>query len=182
MLTTHRLALRPLAVGNAPELLELLRANRAFLKPWSPRMEESYYTLEAIEQDIEGKRQQWQDDCGYGFGVFERAEARLIGRINISQVVRGSFQNCFLGYWLDEAHNGCGLMSEAVAAMVAYAFDQLGLHRIEATTLLHNYGSQRVLEKAGFQRIGLARNYLRIDDRWQDHHIFALTVEQRPAS
>src|SRR5262249_19021381 len=137
-----------------------------------------HYTLEYIEQDIAKKQRSWEEDRGYGFGIFTAAGA-LIGRINVSQVARGNFQNCFLGYWLDQQHNGRGLMSEAVPAVVTAVFAQLGRHRVEAAPLLHNTSSQRVLEKAGFQRLGMARHYLKIDDRWQDHYIFAITVEQR---
>lgn len=178
MLTTSRLTLRLLVAADAPALLDLMITNRAFLKPWSPRSVDSQYTLAAVESDIAQKQQMINEDRGYGFGIFTRPEEALIGRINISQIVRGAFRNCFLGYWLDANHNGQGLMSEAVPAVVRFAFDELGLHRVEATTLTYNIGSQHVLTRAGFRHEGLALNYLQIDGRWQDHYRFAITAEE----
>lgn len=177
MLTTPRLTLRPLVPADTSALLDLLLVNRAFLKPWSPRSDDSQYTLTAVEQDIISRQQQWEEDRGYGFGIFTHPGDKLIGRINLSQVVRGAFANCFMGYWLDEAHNSRGLMREAVPEVVHFAFDAIYLHRVEATTLTHNIASQRVLTAAGFRSEGLARNYLQIDGRWQDHYRFAITVE-----
>ena len=182
MLTTPRLILRPLIAADAPALLDLLIANRAFLKPWSPRSDDSQYTLTAVESDIAQKQQHLDEDRGYGFGIWVRSDDTLIGRINISQIVRGAFQNCFIGYWLDANHNGQGLMSEAVPAVVRFAFDELSLHRVEATTLTYNIGSQRVLTRAGFRHEGRALNYLQIDGRWQDHYRFAVTAEDAVGS
>ena len=178
MLTSPRLVLRPLVPGDAPELLALMLANRAFLEPWSPRADDSDYTLAAVQQNIALQQEHWGEDRGYGFGIFERESGGLIGRITLSRITRGPFQNCGLGYWLDERHNGHGLMSEAVRLVLGYAFGELGFHRVEAATLLHNAGSMRVLEKAGFRREGLARRYLQIDGRWQDHYLFAITTEE----
>ena len=77
-----------------------------------------------------------------------------------------------IGYWVDGARNGRGLATGAVRELLAFAFGDLELHRIEAATLLDNVPSQRVLEKSGFERIGLARRYLRIDDEWRDFLLF----------
>jgi ribosomal-protein-alanine N-acetyltransferase len=71
-----------------------------------------------------------------------------------------------------EDHNGKGVATAAVADTVRFAFDHLRLHRVEAGTLVHNAGSQRVLERNGFTRYGLAPRYLRIAGKWQDHVLF----------
>lgn len=177
MLMTERLVLRPLTSDDVPELLQLLRANRTFLKPWSPRSDESQLTTGFLQEEMARRANEWSQDRAYGFGIFTLDDGRLIGRINISQVVRGAFQNCFVGYWLDEGHNGQKLMQEALAAVVAFAFDELKLHRIEATTLVHNVASQRVLTAVGFRNEGEALHYLQIDGHWQDHKRFAITFE-----
>jgi ribosomal-protein-alanine N-acetyltransferase len=179
MLTTPRLILRPLVLDDAPELLALRRANRDFLKPWEPRSDDSQFTRSAIERTIVEQQDLWKQDRGYSFGIFEQGEHALIGRVTLSRITRGAFQNCGLGYWLDQVHNGRGLATEAVQAVVGFAFGELGFHRVEAATLLHNVSSMRVLEKAGFRREGLALRYLQIDGRWQDHYLFAMTAEER---
>jgi [ribosomal protein S5]-alanine N-acetyltransferase len=101
-------------------------------------------------------------------------------------VVRGPFLSGNLGYWVNAADNGRGVATAAVAAIARVAFGEWGavdlpaerkvfipswLHRIEAGTLLHNAGSQRVLERNGFVRFGMAPRYLRIAGRWQDHYL-----------
>ena len=99
-------------------------------------------------------------------------DGSVVGRVNLNNVVRGAFQSCSLGYWLDEGHTGRGLATAAVAEMLVVAFDELGLHRVEAGTLVHNVASQTVLARNGFERFGLAPGYLRIAGRWQDHVLF----------
>jgi ribosomal-protein-alanine N-acetyltransferase len=88
--------------------------------------------------------------------------------------VRGAFQSCSLGYWVSADANGRGLATRAVREIAGIAFGGLGLHRIQAATLLDNARSQRVLERNGFVRIGMAPAYLNIAGRWQDHFLYQL--------
>jgi ribosomal-protein-alanine N-acetyltransferase len=99
---------------------------------------------------------------------------RIVGRITLSNVVRGPFLSGNLGYWVSSADNGRGVATAAVGAIARLAFGTLGLHRIEAGTLPHNTGSQRVLERNGFTRFGMAPQYLKIAGRWQDHFLYQL--------
>ena len=96
----------------------------------------------------------------------------IVGTINLFNIVRESLQSGTIGYWIDGARNGRGLATGAVAEILAYAFGGLDLHRVEAATLVPNVSSQRVLEKNDFERIGLARRFLRIDDEWRDFFLF----------
>jgi ribosomal-protein-alanine N-acetyltransferase len=96
----------------------------------------------------------------------------VVGRITLNTIVRGPFQSCSVGYWLSEDRTGRGLATQAVDEIVSLAFDTLGLHRVEAGTLVDNVASQRVLARTGFERIGLAPAYLKIAGRWQDHVLF----------
>jgi ribosomal-protein-alanine N-acetyltransferase len=99
-----------------------------------------------------------------------------VGRFNVAGIVRGPFQSAGLGYWVDSEYAGRGVASAAVRRIVAVARDELGLHRLEASTLLHNIGSQRVLQKAGFQQIGMAPQYLQIAGKWQDHNLYQVLL------
>ncbi len=103
---------------------------------------------------------------------------QLAGRVNLNDIVRGAFQSCSVGYWLSAAANGRGLATAAVGEMARVAFAGIGLHRVEAATLLHNTASQRVLERNGFARIGMAPAYLSIAGRWQDHLLFQLIAPE----
>ncbi len=182
MLVSQRLLLRPFTGSDAPALLAVSLANRGFMRPWEPRRDDAGFTLAATEQSIQEQQRQWSEDLGYSFGVWDRTASTLIGRVTLSRVTRRAFQNCGVGYWLDMTHNGRGYMTEAVRLVVGYAFGELGFHRVEAGTLLHNVGSIRVLEKTGFRREGLALRYLQINGRWQDHYLWAITSEEWPAA
>ncbi|WP_139997540.1 GNAT family N-acetyltransferase [Paenibacillus paridis] len=171
--------LKLLEVEDADKLLALRQQNRHFLQPFEPLRQESYFTVEEQARMIASGRLAAQNDQAYAFGVFTVATDVLIGRIELSGVARGPFQNAFLGYFLDQACNGRGMMTEAVSLCLAYAFEQLGLHRIQAAVMPRNLPSIRVLEKAGFRQEGLARHYLHINGLWEDHALFAMTVEDR---
>jgi ribosomal-protein-alanine N-acetyltransferase len=86
--------------------------------------------------------------------------------------VQAFSQSANVGYWVDRGRNGRGLATRAVAEIVEIAFGETGLHRLEAATRVDNVASQRVLEKNGFERIGIARGYLLIDGEWRDHILF----------
>ncbi len=93
----------------------------------------------------------------------------LAGRITVFQIVYKAFCSGTLGYWIRQDYNGHGVATAAVTEMIKLAFGELGLHRLEAGTLVHNHGSRKVLAKNGFTEIGLAPRYLQIAGRWQDH-------------
>ena len=99
---------------------------------------------------------------------------QMIGACNFSGIIRGAFQACYLGYHIDEAHQGQGLMQEALEAGIGYMFDSQNLHRIMANYIPGNDRSARLLERLGFEREGYAKAYLNIAGRWQDHVLTAL--------
>lgn len=169
--------LLPMAVGHAEELLALRLRNYHFFNPFEPIRPEPYFTLEEQKKMIEAGIRGAEQDQNYVFGVFLQHTDKLIGRIELSGVARGPFQNANLGYFLDHGENGKGYMTEAIALCVNYAFNQLGLHRIQAGVMPRNQPSIRVLEKGGFRHEGLASKYLKINGIWEDHALYARTVE-----
>lgn len=106
--------------------------------------------------------------------VFRNSDNKLVGGITLGNIRRGVGQNGMIGYWSGEPYAGKGYMTEALSLVIPFAFDQLRLHRIEAACIPHNQRSIRLLEKAGFEREGLLRSYLKINGFWQDHLLFAL--------
>ena len=105
------------------------------------------------------------------------AGGQVVGRITINDVVRGAFQSAHLGYWVAASRTGRGVATAAVAAAARVAFEDLGLHRLQADTLVTNTASQRVLARNGFTRIGTAPRYLHIAGSWQDCHLHQLLHE-----
>jgi [ribosomal protein S5]-alanine N-acetyltransferase len=119
---------------------------------------------------VEGQRARIADPGRHDWLVLDAGEPA--GAASLSNVSRGFLQSAVVSYWIDEAHGGRGLASAAVAGLVQHAFGELGLHRLEAGTLVDNVRSQRVLEKNGFERFGLAKRYLLIAGAWRDHVLF----------
>jgi [ribosomal protein S5]-alanine N-acetyltransferase len=119
---------------------------------------------------VEAQRARIADPGRHGWMILEDGEA--VGWVGLSNIVRGPMQSAIVSYWVDEAHNGRGLCTQAVGHVVEFAFGELGLHRLEAGTLPDNFASQRVLEKNGFERYGLARRMLLIGGEWRDHILF----------
>ncbi|MEU8814132.1 GNAT family protein [Actinoplanes sp. NPDC048796] len=164
---------------DAAEIAALLRANRAFLTPWEPVRPEEFFTDQGQRRLITETLRQYEGGATLPHVIVD--DGRIVGRIMLTGIARGPFQSCHLGYWVAEAANGRGLASAAVGRIAGLAFGELGLHRVEAGTLVHNAASQRVLERNGFRRYGLAPRYLRIAGEWQDHVLFQLLADDRRA-
>ncbi|RLP83944.1 N-acetyltransferase [Mycetocola lacteus] len=162
--------LRDLREGDEEALAAAYVRNRAHLEPWDPTRSEDFYTAALHRADI--RRQLATREAGTTYPVVLTRGSEIVGRSALTGITRGVFQNAALGYWVDERLTGRGVATALVAHMLTLAREHLGLHRVEAGTLVHNVASQRVLERNGFTRIGLAPGYLRIAGEWQDHVLF----------
>ena len=158
--------IRPVRPEDGEELAALYTANRDFLAPFEPVRPPEFFTADG-QRDRLGL--QLADET-HPFAILD-GDA-IAGTINLFNIVRESLQSGTIGYWIDQARNGRGLATGAVGEVLTYAFGDLDLHRVEAATLVGNVPSQRVLEKNGFERIGLARRFLRIGDNWRDFLLF----------
>lgn len=170
--------LRALSRVDAPALAAAYRRNRDHLAPWEPTRDEAFYTDDGQDAVVEATLEAAAAGTQDAWLIMQGAD--VVGRITLSNIVRGIFQSASIGYWTDVTHTGRGLATEAVEFAVRRA-DELGLHRVEAGTLADNVGSQRVLLKCGFERVGLARHYLFIAGQWQDHEIYQRVLHDRPA-
>jgi [ribosomal protein S5]-alanine N-acetyltransferase len=158
--------IRPLRTEDGEELAALYLANRDFLAPFEPTRPPEFFTADGQRERL----QRQLDGETHPFAILD--DGSIAGTINLFGIVRESLQSGVIGYWVDHGRNGLGLATGAVGEILGYAFGELDLHRVEAATLVHNVSSQRVLEKNGFERIGLARRFLRIDDEWRDFLLF----------
>ena len=174
--------IRPLRLTDAPALLDLRVRNRQAFAPFFPRQSGLFFSLEGQEREIERGNLEWQSDVGYVFGIFVRDDDALVGNVVLRNVARGAWQNATLGYWVDEARRGRGYATEAVRLVLILAFGPIGLHRVQAGTLLRNEASMQVLKKTGFRFEGVSERYLQIDGRWEDHNMYAITVEEWEAA
>lgn len=167
---------RLITLDDVPELTDLLSANRRFLAPWEPERNDEYFTVERQRELTQDVLERHERGTVLPHLIVDTS-SDLVGRITLSGIVRGPFQSCSVGYWVSETHHGLGVATDALRHIVRIAFDELGLHRVQAESLLHNLASQRVLERCGFDRIGMAPRYLRIAGEWQDNLLFQLLNE-----
>lgn len=157
--------------------VELREASREFLVPWEPTWPRDDLTKSAFRRRVRRYHQDVREDRAYPFFVFVDGGAQLAGGLTLSNVRRGVAQACSLGYWVGNRYARRGYMSDAVAAVTPFVFDQLGLHRLEAACLPTNHASTALLRKCGFAEEGFARRYLKINGQWQDHLLFAILAD-----
>jgi ribosomal-protein-alanine N-acetyltransferase len=149
--------------------------NRAHLDPWEPTRAPDFFTLAYHRRELEMTwRAQIRDECAR-FAVHPREGDELLALINLWDIRRGVKQSATLGYSVDRAHEGQGYVTEAVRAVIGYAFGALGLHRIETSYHPTNQRSGRVLQRLGFSVEGYARDYLFIDGARRDAILVGLT-------
>ena len=163
-------ATRLVSVDDVAVLTDLAVRNRDFLAPWDPVHPEAHFTEEGQLAAVLAALARHHDGTAMPHVVVD--DGQLVGRITLNGIVRGPLLSCSVGYWVSEDRTRRGVATAAVAAILRVAFEDLGLHRVQAETLLHNVGSQEVLRRNGFQSIGLAPAYLRIAGEWQDHLLF----------
>lgn len=176
---TPRLSLRTIDETEAEQVTEFVTRNKEFLAEWEPVRTADYYTVDAQAKLIENDCLNMERGQLFKVWIYKReAPDQVIGSIALSNIVRGAFQSCNLGYKMDHAENGKGYMTEGLKFVIDHAFQQLRLHRIEANIMPRNQASLRVTEKLGFAHEGLARKYLKINGRWEDHiHMVLLNEE-----
>ena len=169
--------LRPIRYEDAPALAAAYERNRAHLAPWDPPRGPEWFTAagqrERVVSELEatagGRLAAWLVHSG----------GEVVGRVALQNVVLGPFRSASLGYWVDGAHTGRGIATWAGEFACAEAL-RVGLHRVEAGTVLHNTGSQAVLRRLGFVHFGTAERYLFIDGEWRDHHLFQRLLHDDP--
>jgi len=174
-----RLRLRTLTEDDYEGWFEVRSRCRDWLVPWEPRPAGAPVTPEdraSFSARCAARERERQMGSGYGFGIF--VEDRLVGEITLSSIQRGPFQNAFVGYWVDRARAGNGLAPEATVVILRFAFEDLGLHRVEIAIVPRNRASRRVVEKLALREEGVALRYLEIDGRWEDHVRYAVTSEE----
>lgn len=173
-LPCQRLTLAILAPDQAELESEFYRRNQRHLAPWSPIRTTEYFSTEQIRRRLDIQASAFEAGLAMHFALLTPDGQQMIGACNFSGLIRGAFQACYLGYHLDETHQGQGLMQEALEVGIGYMFDTQNLHRIMANYIPGNERSARLLERLGFEKEGYAKAYLNIAGRWQDHVLTAL--------
>ena len=176
LLLTARLRLVAADEHLAAALAEFHDRNRAHLAPWDPPSSDDFYTEATQAHRLREAAAAFATGTGHRYLLQPIGDpTRVIGSINFSNVVRGAFQSCNLGYALDQSFEGQALMTEALRCAIAEMFStRVNLHRVQAAYRPENWRSAEVLKRLGFQDEGLAPDYLFIDNQWRVHRISAL--------
>lgn len=173
------------------EVEKLLKGDRIFLRAPGPKDRDEFIALNKVSAEFyrglvsaPTGPQQFRDylkksgraDSDY-FLIRDNQDGAIVGAINLSQIIRGVFQNAYLGYFIGAPFAGRGYMGEAVEVLLRYAFRHLKLHRIEANVQPYNAASIALVKRAGFTKEGYSRRYLKICGRWRDHERWAIIAE-----
>lgn len=183
-LLTPRLVLRPPRTGDVAEIRRLLRVNDQHLRPWNPASPpgEDPSSITEVSKAVLRQRRDWKQGRGYVLMVaLTERPGTFVGKIALNGIIRGAMFGAYLGYWIAADAQGQGYVTEAISAVLDFAFGPAGLHRIQAAIMPRNARSLRVAEKLGFRREGYAERYLQIAGNWEDHVLFAKTREEHVA-
>jgi ribosomal-protein-alanine N-acetyltransferase len=172
-----RVFLRPPTKRDYDQWSSLRRKSADFLRPWEPIWPSDDLTVKGYQRRLTQYRKDSRDGRSLPFFLFARHSGELLGGVNVSNIRRGICQTASIGYWMGAPFAGKGYMSEALLLLLPHLFTHHHLHRIEAACMAHNGPSMAVLGHLGFVREGLARRYLCINGRWEDHILFAALKE-----
>ncbi|MEM6562605.1 MAG: GNAT family protein [Planctomycetota bacterium] len=174
-LTTDRLVLRPLGISDRAEFVRVWTEGREHFAPWFPA-EHLGMTADRLFDDwLNRLAAAKRDRNGLRYAAFE--DGRLVGFFHIANVVMGPLRGGHASWNVAVDATGRGIATEATTALLAHGF-AAGLHRVQANVIPTNTASLKLAERLGFRREGLARKYLQIAGRWQDHITFALLAEE----
>lgn len=176
----RRVLLRPIRNDDYDQWRDVRIRSHDWLTKWEPEhltgVPDPAWDRHSYESRNAARDREWTLGTGYGFGMF--VDDVFAGEVNLSCVMRGPFQNAYIGYWIDERQAGNGYVPESVATLFRFAFDDLTLHRLQIPILPRNTASRRVMEKLNIREEGTALRYLEIQGVWEDHVRYAITSEE----
>ncbi len=175
-----RVTLRPLGPRDFEAWSEVRIRCEDWLVKWEPRPPADQinvvYDRRVFAARCGMRQRERQLGTAYSFGIF--LSDGLIGEINLLAVQRGPIQTATIGYWIDEAKAGNGYIPESVVVLFQFAFEELGLHRIEISIIPRNKASRRVVEKLNLREEGVSLKFLEINSVWEDHVRYAILSEE----
>lgn len=173
LLRAGNLVLKPYAISDWGAWVQAREETKELLTPWEPTWSDDVLTLPSFEKRVRYHLENWVSDRGYAFLTWDENLKHLLGGVALSRVIRGAEQSAIIGYWCNKNAMRQGHTYAAVMRVLDFAFHDLHLNRIQASCMMDNQASLNLLEKAGFQQEGIARDYLKIKGQWTDHSIWA---------
>jgi ribosomal-protein-alanine N-acetyltransferase len=174
-LTHNDVRLRLVKVKDSKAMERLILGNREWLRPWEATNPEGPTSFD-IRAQIRMLLKQMDNNTCLPFVI--EVDGKIVGQLNVANILFGSVSSCVIGYWVAPEVAGRGIIPTAVALVCDYLFNVVGIHRVEIDIRPENLSSLRVVEKLGFRYEGLKERYIHINGAWRDHYIFALTHEE----
>ena len=171
-LITERLILKSPCLEDYLNWRDVRQHNQKFLTPYEPTWPKDCLSIGYFKRRLERQRQERR--AGRGAFFFLHHNHKIIGGLNLNNIQMGAARHATLGYWIDEALQGQGLMREAIGRVVEFGFDDLKLRHFNAACLPNNNRSIQLLLRLGFEKEGYAKKYLQINGQWRDHQLFGL--------
>lgn len=168
--------LRSGSVDDYEAWLALRENSRPHLTEWEENWTREEATLSAYRQRLRHYDREMKRGAGLPLFAFRRRDHALVGGVTLTNIRYGAARTALIGYWIGAPYTKCGYGTAAVEAMLCHAFTAIELNRIEAACQPANVASKKLLQRCGFRREGLARDYLRINGAWRDHEIYAMTA------
>lgn len=174
-ISSKRLILRFLRNEDIESTISYYKENRSRLEPSGPAFGEDFLRPGFWLRQVERNKAEFASGESLRLFLFSQSDqSKVIGHISLSGILRSVAQLCYLGYGIDKEFEGKGLMQEILPLVFSYAFTELKLHRISAAYMPTNLRSERLLQKLGFTKEGIAKEYLFLDGKWQDHVVCSL--------
>ncbi len=173
-LTTERLCVRMLDPDKAGMMSTFRVKNRQYLEPWEPKRSPEFFTEPFWQVQLRAGLRDYSNGNSCCLTIMDKAESEILGVCNFTNIIRGTFQSCHLGYALAECQQHNGFMAEALDSSINYMFTTQRLHRIMANYLPNNDRSAALLKRLGFKIEGYAKRFLLINGQWKDHVLTSL--------
>ncbi len=148
--------------------------NETHLQRWSPAVPAGHHSIESWQRRLEMREQAFEARSEVHFIGTDSLESHVMASCSLSNIVRGVFMACHMGYSCAERYEGQGYMKKVVSHAIGYAFGEMRLHRIMANHMPANERSGGLLKSLGFEREGYAKEYLLINGQWEDHVLTSL--------
>lgn len=168
--------LRGPAPGDHAAWARLREESRGHLVRWEEDWSPDDLSYAAYRRRLRHFEREARRAAGLSLFVFERESRALVGGATLTNIRYGAARTGVVGYWIGAPYVRRGFGAAAVEAVLAHAFGAIDLNRAEAACQPENEASQRLLARCGFRREGRAKDYLRINGRWRDHDLFAITA------
>ncbi|MGQ9425276.1 GNAT family N-acetyltransferase [Gilvimarinus sp. F26214L] len=172
--TEEVMAVKLCSVADAEAITRFYTENEAHLMPWEPGRPPGFHGRRAWAERLRYREQEQREGRGYYFLGVDTRSGAVIATCSLTGVARGPLDACYMGYSVDHRYEGQGYMKQLCLHVIDYAFHKLHLHRIMANYMPHNDRSGGLLKHLGFEKEGYAKQYLRINGRWEDHVLTAL--------